>query len=115
MRGRSVVEIMVLTFTFVVAFAILATGALVAILEIRDPAVDTGEITNTLLSIVAGILGALLGLLAGKSTVGTDMDKRPPPEVDWGAQTQGLYRRPNPGNVVPTWKRGPEEDEEPAP
>jgi hypothetical protein len=92
MKQRSVIEIMVLTFTFVVAFAIIATGALVAILEIRDPTVDTEGITNSLLSIIAGILGALLGLLAGKSAVGTDMDK-PPPGTDWGAQTKDLYRR----------------------
>jgi hypothetical protein len=111
MRNRSVIEIMVLTFTFVVAFAILATGALVAILEIRDPAVDTEGITNSLLSIVAGILGALLGLLAGKSAVGTDMDK-PPAGADWERQTRSLYRRPDPGNVAPTWNTR-EEDEEP--
>jgi len=112
-KNRSVIEIMVLTLTFVVAFAIMATGALVAILEIRDPSIDTVGITNSLMSVIAGILSALLGLLAGKGAIGSDLDQRPP-GTDWNQQTRDLYRRPDPRNVAPTWKAG-EEDEEPGP
>lgn len=67
MKGRSTVEVMVLMLTFTVCFGILATGATIAVIEIRDPSVDTSSITQSLLSLVSGILGALLGLLAGKA------------------------------------------------
>lgn len=110
MRNRSVVEIMVLTFTFVVAFAIVATGALVAIIEIRDPDADTGQIVNGLMAAINIILGALLGLFLSKSTEGGDLSKQP--GVDFEHQTADLYRRPDPGNVVPTWNHRLEEEGE---
>lgn len=69
---------MVLVFTGVAGFAILATGAMVAVLEIRDPTVDTESVMQSLLSIISAILGALLGLLAGKSdSVRASIDVRP--------------------------------------
>ena len=66
-KGRSVIEIMVLVFTFVVAFAICGLGILIVIVESNNPEADTGVIANTLSTLVSGILGALLGLIAGKS------------------------------------------------
>jgi hypothetical protein len=67
MKGRSVIEIMVLVFTFVVAFAICGLGVLIVVVEANNPEADTGVIANTLSTLVSGILGALLGLIAGKS------------------------------------------------
>jgi hypothetical protein len=72
-KGRTVIEIMVLVFTFVVAFAICGLGVLIVVVESRNPEADTGVIANTLSTLVSGILGALLGLIAGKS--GTFGDK----------------------------------------
>lgn len=66
-KGRSVIEIMVLVFTLVVAFAICGLGVLVLLVESRHPEADTGVISNTLSTLVSGILGALLGVLAGRS------------------------------------------------
>jgi len=66
-KNRSVVEIMVLVFTFVVAFAICGLGVLIVVVEANNPEADTGVIANTLSTLVSGILGALLGLIAGKS------------------------------------------------
>jgi hypothetical protein len=66
-RNRSTIEIMVLTFTFVVGFAIVGLGILIVLVESRNPEADTGVIANTLSTLVSGILGALLGLIAGKS------------------------------------------------
>lgn len=77
MRNRSVVEIMVIMFASVVAFMIALLGSLIAFLEIRDPETDTGDMTKSLLSVVSLILGALLGLLAGKSQAVNDLHKRP--------------------------------------
>lgn len=70
-KDRSVIEIMVLTFTFVVAISITGLGFLIIFAEINNPAADTGLIANTLMSLISGILGALLGLIAGKSSTVT--------------------------------------------
>jgi len=66
-RNRSVIEIMVLIFTFVIAFAICGLGVLIVVVESRHPDADTSVVANTLSTLVSGILGALLGLIAGKS------------------------------------------------
>jgi hypothetical protein len=66
-RNRSVVEIMVLIFTGIVGFSLLALGATIAIVEIRDPTTDTSSAVQALTSILSGIVGALLGLLAGRA------------------------------------------------
>lgn len=77
MRNRSVLEVMILSFTFVVSFMIVGLSVLILIVEVRNPAADTGIIANTLMSLVSGILGALLGLIAGKSTAGGGLNTRP--------------------------------------
>ena len=66
-RGRSVVEIMTLTFTGLIAFVVVLGAGLVAVAELLDPTVDTTAIVDGLTGIITGILGALLGLLAGKA------------------------------------------------
>ena len=63
---RSTVDLMILAFTFVVGFSILATGATIAIIEITNPSADTTTVVESLLTIITGIVGALLGLIAGK-------------------------------------------------
>jgi hypothetical protein len=76
-KNRSVVEIMVIVFTFVVGFIIVGMSILILIVEANTPEADTSIIANTVMSLVSGILGALLGLIAGKSTGSTNLDKRP--------------------------------------
>jgi hypothetical protein len=81
-KRRSVIEIMVITFTFIVAFFIVGLSVLILIVEVKNPDADTGIIANTLASLVSGILGALLGLIAGKATSNTtggpeDLTTRP--------------------------------------
>jgi hypothetical protein len=75
-KNRSVIEVMIMVFTFVVGFMIVGLSVLILIVEVRNPAADTGIIANTLMSLVSGILGALLGLIAGKSSGGT-LGQRP--------------------------------------
>ncbi len=75
-KNRSVIEVMIMVFTFVVGFMIVGLSVLILIVEVRNPAADTGIIANTLMSLVSGILGALLGLIAGKSTGGS-LNQRP--------------------------------------
>ena len=67
MRNRTVVELMVIIFTFVVAFMLMGVGTMIIVVEMRNPQADTALVASTLMNIVSGIVGALLGLLAGKS------------------------------------------------
>jgi multidrug resistance efflux pump len=71
-KNRSVLEIMILTFTFVVAFMVVGIGIMIIIVEMRNPEADTALVASTLMNIVSGIVGALLGLIAGKSVNGKD-------------------------------------------
>jgi hypothetical protein len=68
---------MVLTFTFVVAFFIVAAAVLVAVIEVRDPAADTTAIVRALVTTITLILGALLGLLASKTPIVEELASRP--------------------------------------
>jgi hypothetical protein len=100
-RNRSVVELMVLTFTVVVALSIMAMGGLVAVVEIRDPEADTDAVVQVLFSLISATLGALLGLVAGKANGGSTSnelhlrpeDGQPTNLYDDAAE---LHRRPPP-------------------
>jgi hypothetical protein len=82
-KGRSVIEIMVLVFVFIVAFTLIGLGVIILVVEVKHPEADTALLVNTMMSLVSGILGALLGLIAGKSGKndgdgpGTDLSRRP--------------------------------------
>lgn len=65
LRGRSVVELMVLTITLVVAVSVLMGGATVAYLEYRDPSLDYSPTEEHLFNLISTMLGALLGLITG--------------------------------------------------
>ena len=66
-RTHSVVDVMVMTFTALVAFTILFGAISVLVIEIVDHTTDTANITDALTSMITAILGALLGLIAGRS------------------------------------------------
>ena len=68
---------MVLTFTFLVTVVLLVTTAVVSIAKLKNPDVDTDTATQSLFSLVSGILGALLGLIAGKAVAGKHFDVSP--------------------------------------
>lgn len=82
--NRSVVELMVIVFTLVVAFVIVALGGLVVFVKVAHPESDTETIVTTLLTLSSAILGALLGLIAGKSgrAAGDEMHRRPDGTTD---------------------------------
>lgn len=82
MRNRSVIEVMILVFTFIIAFFITGMGLLIVIVEARNPTADTGILANTLSSLVSGIMGALLGLIAGRAAGGTSLHQRPSGDSD---------------------------------
>ena len=76
-KGRSVIEIMVITLTFVVAFSLLAIGATISIIEIRNPEADTDAAVSTLSTAITIILGALLGMLTVKWAATSELNQRP--------------------------------------
>ena len=76
-KGRSVIEIMVLVFTFVVGFSLLAMGGTIALIEIRNPESDTDGAVETLFTAITIIIGALLGMLSVKGAATSDLAKRP--------------------------------------
>jgi len=78
-KGRSAIEILVIVFTLTIAIVIIGFGGAIAFIKIRDPKVDISDAARALIGVVASILSALLGLLAGKS----EMLNRPlPPEPE---------------------------------
>lgn len=78
-RTHSVVDVMVITFTALIAFTILFGAIAVMVIEIIDHETDTTNITDALTSMITAILGALLGLIAGRSeTMNTPSDAEQP-------------------------------------
>lgn len=76
-KGRSVIEIMVLWFTFIVGFTLLMSGAAIAFIEIRNPESDTDSATEVLFTTITIIVGALLGMLTVKGAGTSELGQRP--------------------------------------
>jgi formate-dependent nitrite reductase membrane component NrfD len=81
-RNRSVIEVLVLTFTVIIGVSILGISATILIVEVKDPEVNTSSITQALLTLISGILGSLLGLLAGRSVMSSELSARPQDKDD---------------------------------
>ena len=77
MRERSVIELMVLILTLVVGLTMIGFGIAIAVIEIRDPEADTSQGSAVLINLISTTLGALLGLLAGRSVFSRDLERRP--------------------------------------
>lgn len=82
MSGRSTIEIMVLMLTGTVCLSLLAIGISITVVEAVNPEADTGPAFNALADVLSMILGALLGLLAGRTERGAGLHKRPDGEQD---------------------------------
>lgn len=77
LKGRSVIETMIIAFTAIVVFVMFATATTIAIVEILSHGdANTDNAVDGLMSLISAILGALLGLIAGKS----DTINKPPPK-----------------------------------
>lgn len=77
LENRSVVEIMVIVFTGLVAFAIVLMACAAAYVEVKDPRADTRAVVQSLFALISAILGALLGVVAGRASKSSDLHKRP--------------------------------------
>jgi len=76
-KGRSVIEIMVLWFSFIVGFILLATGGTISIVKLLHPETNMDRATDTLFTAITIVLGALLGMLTVRGAATTDMRQRP--------------------------------------
>ena len=76
MRERSVIEIMVLTLTFLVGIVIISTAVTISFVEVRDPETDSTTAVQWLFGLTGTLVGALLGLLAGRSRFTEELSKR---------------------------------------
>ena len=95
MKGRSVIELMVILFAAVVSFTILTGWIVIGVIKIRDPDADTDTLVQTLVSLISGILGALLGLIAGRTERVQQLSTRPGNEEPNGlGQAEDLEIRP---------------------
>lgn len=76
-KGRSVIEIMVLWFSFIVGFVLIVMATMISFTKIRHPEVNIDRATDALFAAVTIVLGALLGMLTVKGTAQADLSKRP--------------------------------------
>lgn len=77
-KNRTVIETMIILFTGVVVFVMLSMSTAVVIIEIQSGGdADTDRAVDGLVALITTILGALLGLIAGKATNGSK-----PPESE---------------------------------
>jgi energy-converting hydrogenase Eha subunit A len=63
---RDAISTLIIVLTGIVAFYILAATIAVVVIKIKNYSADVSAITNSLDTMITAILGALLGLLAGR-------------------------------------------------
>jgi len=73
---------MVLILTAVVGLTMIGFGMAIAAIEIRDPKADTSQGAAVLINLISTTLGALLGLIAGRSVFSRDLGRRPDDDDD---------------------------------
>lgn len=66
-RERSTTDLLILLIASTICFSVLAAGATIGIIEIRDPSVDTSGAQGTLGDIINTMIGLLAGFLAGRT------------------------------------------------
>ena len=68
---------MVLVFSFSVSAGMLLTGVLIVLIVLTSPGTDIDGLVRALTTMTASMMGALLGLLAGKSETMNQLETRP--------------------------------------
>ena len=78
LKGRSTTDLLILMIAGTICVAVLASGATIAVIEIRDPETDTSSSVAAVSDVINTLIGLLAGFLAGRSERGMRL---PPPEV----------------------------------
>lgn len=76
-KNRSVIEIMVLWFTFIVGLILIMSASMIAWIKIHDHDANLDRSINVLYTTITIIIGALLGMLTVKGAARADLDMRP--------------------------------------
>jgi uncharacterized sodium:solute symporter family permease YidK len=76
-QNRSAVEIIVLVLTCTVSLALLLFGGALAVIALVHPETDISRAVESMISVISGIVGALLGLLAGRTEGAKVLEVRP--------------------------------------
>lgn len=76
-HNRSVIEIMVLAFTFIVGVVMIMTAVMVCVIKINDPEANVDRAINVLYTAITIIIGALLGMLTVQGAGRKELDRRP--------------------------------------
>lgn len=67
LTDRPTGDLLVLMIAATICFTVLASGAAVAIIELKDPSVDTSKEVGAIRDIVGTLIGLLAGYLAGRA------------------------------------------------
>jgi|SRR5262245_66140902 len=75
MKGRSTGELLILMVAGTVCFSVLATGAMIALLSLFRPEVNTDAANGALRDTINTLIGVLAGFLAGKTDATKQQDQ----------------------------------------
>lgn len=75
LRDRSTTDLLILLIAGTICFAVLATGATIAVIEIRNPGVDTTVAVGSLSDVINTLIGLLAGFLAGRTQTSMDISR----------------------------------------
>jgi hypothetical protein len=64
---RSTTDLLILMIASTICFAVLAAGATIATIEIKNPGVDTSTAYKSVQDVINTLIGLLAGFLAGRT------------------------------------------------
>ncbi len=67
LRSRSTTDLLILMIAATICFAVLAAGAAIAIVEIKNPNADTSVASKAIQDVLNTLIGLLAGFLAGRT------------------------------------------------
>ena len=81
LSGRSTTDLLILMIAGTICFSVVAAGAAVGIIEIRDPDADTSSAGGTISDVINTMMGLLAGFLAGRTDAFRELRDRDRDEV----------------------------------
>jgi len=66
-KSRSTTDLLILMIAGTICFAVLAAGATIATIEIKNPGVDTSVAYKSVQDVINPLIGLLAGFLAGRT------------------------------------------------
>jgi hypothetical protein len=66
-RGRSTTDLLILMIAGTICFAVLAAGATVGVIQIKNPGANTSTAYKSIQDVINTLIGLLAGFLAGRT------------------------------------------------